>query len=126
MKKASVLLFGIVWCGILAVITWAFSCSTGVGKSDLPDPYGRWMVYTVISGFWAIGVLFVASGIARLVARSDEKTKSSSLTGKFMFIIIGASFALSGGVGFCGTMADNAGVGDSDLPTTRSHSQAGM
>lgn len=47
MKKASLLLFGIVWCGILAVLTWAFSCDHGIGRSDIPEPYGRWMVYTI-------------------------------------------------------------------------------
>ena len=93
MKKASLLLFGIVWCCILAVITWLFSCSSGVGKSDFPDPYGRWMMYTFFSGFWALGV-----------------------TGKFMFIILGAMFALLGVLGVCGTVADNAGVGDTNLP----------
>lgn len=116
MKKASLLLFGIVWCCILAVITWLFSCSSGVGKSDVPDPYGRWMVYTIISGFWVLGVVFVASGIAMLFSRGDEKPKPGSLTGKFMFIIFGAMFALLGVFGICGTIADNAGVDDSDLP----------
>ncbi len=116
MKKASLLLFGIVWCSILAVITWLFSCSSGVGKSDFPDPYGRWMMYTFFSGFWALGVVVVSSGIARLFSSVDEKPKSGSLTGKFMFIIIGATFALLGAFGVCGTVADNAGVNDPDLP----------
>ena len=116
MKKASLLLFGIVWCSILAVITWLFSCSTGEGKIDFPDPYGRWMIYALFSGFWALGVVVVASGIARLFTRGDEKPKSGSLTGKFMFIIIGATFALLGAFGVCGTVADNAGVNDPDLP----------
>lgn len=116
MKKASLLLFGIVWCSILAVITWLFSCSTGVGRSDVPDPYGRWMVYTIISGFWVLGVVFVASGIAMLFSRGDEKPKPGSMTGKFIFIIFGAMFALLGVFGVCGTVADNAGVDDSDLP----------
>ena len=115
MKKASLLLFGIVWCGILACITWLF-CSTGEGKIDFPDPYGRWMIYALFSGFWALGVVVVASGIARLFTRGDEKPKSGSLTGKFMFIIIGATFALLGAFGVCGTVADNAGVNDPDLP----------
>ena len=116
MKKASLLLFGIVWCCILAVITWLFSCSSGVGKSDVPDPYGRWMLYTFFSGFWALGVLFVASGIAMLFSKGDEKPKPGSLVGKFMFIIVGAMFALLGVFGVCGTVADNAGVDDPDLP----------
>ena len=116
MKKASLLLFGIVWCSILAVITWLFSCSSGVGKSDFPDPYGRWMMYTFFSGFWALGVVVVASGIAMLFSRGDEKPKPGSLTGKFMFIILGAMFALLGVLGVCGTVADNAGVGDTNLP----------
>ena len=116
MKKASLLLFGIVWCCILAVITWLFSCSSGVGKSDFPDPYGRWMMYTFFSGFWALGVVVVASGIAMLFSRGDEKPKPGSLTGKFMFIILGAMFALLGVLGICGTVADNAGVGDTNLP----------
>lgn len=116
MKKASLLLFGIVWCCILAVITWLFSCSTGVGKSDVPDPYGRWMMYTFFSGFWAFGVLVVASGIAMLFSRGDEKPKPGSLVGKFSFIIVGAMFALLGVFGVCGTVADNAGVDDPDLP----------
>ncbi len=116
MKKASLLLFGIVWCCILAVITWLFSCSTGVGKSDVPDPYGRWMLYTFFSGCWAFGVLVVASGIAMLFSRGDEKPKPGSLVGKFIFIIVGAMFALLGVFGVCGTVADNAGVDDPDLP----------
>jgi hypothetical protein len=116
MKKASLLLFGIVWCCILAVITWLFSCSTGVGKNDVPDPYGRWMVYTIISGFWVLGVVVVASGIAMLFSREDEKPKPGSLMGKFIFIILGAMFALLGVFGVCGTVADNAGVNDPDLP----------
>ena len=116
MKKASLLLFGIVWCCILAVITWLFSCSSGVGKSDVPDPYGRWMMYTFFSGFWAFGVLVVASGIAMLFSRGDEKPKPGSLVGKFIFIIFGAMFALLGVFGVCGTVADNAGVDDLDLP----------
>ena len=116
MKKASLLLFGIVWCSILAVITWLFSCSSGVGKSDFPDPYGRWMMYTFFSGFWALGVVVVASGIAMLFSRGDEKPKPGSLRGKFMFIILGAMFALLGVFGVCGTVADNAGVDDPDLP----------
>lgn len=116
MKKASLLLFGIVWCCILAVITWLFSCSTGVGKSDVPDPYGRWMVYTIISGFWVLGVVVVASGIAMLFSREDEKPRPGSLMGKFIFIILGAMFALLGVFGVCGTVADNAGVNDPDLP----------
>ena len=115
MKRFAVLLFGIVWCGILACITWLF-CSTGEGKIDFPDPYGRWMIYALFSGFWALGVVVVASGIARLFTRGDEKPKSGSLTGKFMFIIIGATFALLGAFGVCGTVADNAGVNDPDLP----------
>ena len=116
MKKASLLLFGIVWCCILAVITWLFSCSTGVGKSDVPDPYGRWMVYTIISGFWVLGVVVVASGIAMLFSREDEKPRPGSLVGKLIFIILGAMFALLGVFGVCGTVADNAGVNDPDLP----------
>ena len=116
MKKASLLLFGIVWCCTLAVITWLFSCSTGVGRSSIPDPYGRWILYTFFSGFWALGVVFVASGIAMLFSRGDEKPKPGSLTGKFMFIIGGAMFALLGVFGVCGTVVDNAGVDDSDLP----------
>ena len=116
MKKASLLLFGIVWCCILAVITWLFSCSTGVGKNDVPDPYGRWMVYTIISGFWVLGVVVVASGIAMLFSREDEKPRPGSLMGKFIFIILGAMFALLGVFGVCGTVADNAGVNDPDLP----------
>ena len=116
MKKASLLLFGIVWCCILAVITWLFSCSTGVGKSSIPDPYGRWMMYTFFSGFWAFGVLVVASGIAMLFSRGDEKPRPGSLVGKFIFIILGAMFALLGVFGVCGTVADNAGVDDPDLP----------
>ena len=67
MKKASLLLFGIVWCSILAVITWLFSCSSGVGKSDFPDPYGRWMMYTFFSGFWAC---YVGMGAAVLWDKS--------------------------------------------------------
>ncbi len=116
MKKASLLLFGIVWCGILAVLTWAFSCDHGIGRSDIPEPYGRWMVYTIISGFWVLGVVVVVSGVARLFARAEEKPTSGSLLGKFMFIIVGAMFALLGVFGVCGTVADNAGVDDSDLP----------
>ena len=116
MKKASLLLFGIVWCSILAVITWIFSCSTGVGKSDFPAPYGRWMMYTFFSGFWALGVVVVSSGISRLFSSMDEKPKPGSLMGKFMFIILGAMFALLGVLGVCGTVADNAGVGDTNLP----------
>ena len=116
MKKASLLLFGIVWCCILAVITWLFSCSTGVGKSSVPDPYGRWIMYTVISGFWALGVVVVASGIAMLFSRGDKKPRPGSLMGKFIFIILGAMFALLGVFGVCGTVADNAGVDDPDLP----------
>ena len=116
MKKASLLLFGIVWCSILAVITWLFSCSSGVGKSDIPDPYGRWMMYTFFSGFWALGVVVVVSGIAMLFSRGDEKPKPGSLVGKFMFIISGAMFAMLGVFGVCGTVADNAGVDDHDLP----------
>ena len=116
MKKASLLLFGIVWCCILAVITWLFLCSTGVGKSSVPDPYGRWMLYTFFSGFWAFGVLVVASGIAMLFSRGDENPKPGSLVGKFIFIILGAMFALLGVFGVCGTVADNAGVDDPDLP----------
>ena len=116
MKKASLLLFGIVWCGILAVLTWAFSCDHGIGRSDIPEPYGRWMVYTIISGFWVLGVVVVVSGVARLFARAEEKPTSGSLLGKFMFIILGAMFALLGVFGVCGTVADNAGVDDSDLP----------
>ena len=116
MKKASLLLFGIVWCCILAVITWLFSCSTGVGKSDVPDPYGRWMMYTFFSGSWVLGVVVVVSGIARLFARAEEKPTSGYLLGKFMFIILGAMFALLGVFGVCGIVADNAGVDDSDLP----------
>ena len=116
MKKASLLLFGIVWCFILAVITWLFSCSTGIGKSDVPDPYGRWMMYTFFSGSWAFGVLVVASGIAMFFSRGDEKPRPGSLVGKFSFIIWGAMFALLGVFGVCGTVADNAGVDDSDLP----------
>ena len=116
MKKASLLLFGIVWCSILAVITWLFSCSSGVGKSDFPDPYGRWMMYTFFSGFWAFGVLVVASGIAMLFSRGDEKPKPGSLLGKLMFIIVGAMFALLGVFGVCGTVAENARVGDTNLP----------
>ena len=115
MKRFAALLFGIVWCGILACITWLF-CSTGEGKIDFPDPYGRWMIYTLFSGFWALGVVVVASGIARLFTRGDEKPKSGSMVGKFMFIIIGATFALLGAFGVCGTVADNAGVSDPDLP----------
>ena len=46
----------------------------------------------------------------------DEKPKPGSLTGKFMFIILGAMFALLGVLGVCGTVADNAGVGDTNLP----------
>ena len=116
MKKASLLLFGIVWCSILAVITWLFSCSTGVGKCDVPDPYGRWMMYTFFSGFWALGVVVVSSGIARLFSSVDEKPKPGSLMGKFMFIILGAMFALLGVFGVCGTVAENARVGDTNLP----------
>ena len=116
MKKASLLLFGIVWCCILAVITWLFSCSTGVGKSSIPDPYGRWMMYTFFSGFWAFGVVVVASGIAMLFSKRDEKPRPGSLMGKFFFIILGAMFALLGVFGVCGTVADNAGVDDPDLP----------
>jgi len=116
MKKASLLLFGIVWCSILAVITWLFSCSSGVGKSDFPDPYGRLMMYTFFSGFWALGVVVVVSGIAMLFSRGDEKPKPGSLMGKFMFVILGAMFALLGVLGVCGTVADNAGVGDTNLP----------
>jgi hypothetical protein len=116
MKKASLLLFGIVWCSILAVITWLFSCSSGVGKSDFPDPYGRWMMYTFFSGFWALGVVVVASGIAMLFSKRDEKPRPGSLMGKFFFIILGAMFALLGVFGVCGTVADNAGVDDPDLP----------
>ena len=116
MKKASLLLFGIVWCSILAVITWLFSCSSGVGKSDIPDPYGRWMMYTFFSGFWALGVVVVVSGIAMLFSRGDEKPKPGFLLGKFMFIILGAMFALLGVFGICGTIADNAGIGDSGVP----------
>lgn len=116
MKKASLLLFGIVWCGILAVITWLFSCSTGIGRSSIPDPYGKWIAYTVISGFWALGVVVVVSGIAMLFSRGDEKPKPGSLMGKFMFIILGAMFAMLGVFGVCGTVADNAGVDDPDLP----------
>ena len=116
MKKASVLLFGIVWCSILAGITWVFSSGTGVGKSALQDPYGKWIVYTAISGFWALGVVVVASGIAMLFSRGDEKPKPGSLTGKFMFIILGAMFALLGVLGVCGTVAENARAGDTNLP----------
>ena len=116
MKRLALLLFGIVWCGILAVITWLFSCSTGVVKSDVPEPYGSWMVYTIISGFWALGVVVVVSGIARLFARTEETPTSGSLLGKFMFIILGAMFALLGVFGICGTIADNTGVGDKNLP----------
>jgi hypothetical protein len=116
MKKASLLLFGIVWCGILAVLTWAFSCDHGIGRSDIPEPYGRWMVYTIISGFWVLGVVVVVSGVARLFARAEEKPTSGFLLGKFMFIILGAMFALLGVFGVCGTVADNAGVDDPDLP----------
>lgn len=75
MKKASLLLFGIVWCCILAVITWLFSCSTGVGKSSMSDPYGygRWMMYTFFSGFWAFGVLVVASGLGTIAAARQAR-----------------------------------------------------
>lgn len=116
MKKASLLLFGIVWCCILAVLTWAFLCDHGIGRRDIPEPYGRWMVYTIISGFWVLGVVVVVSGVARLFARAEEKPTSGSLLGKFMFIILGAIFAQLGVFGICGTIADNAGVDDSDLP----------
>lgn len=109
-------MFGIVWCCILAVITWLFSCSTGIGRSSVPDPYGRWMMYTFFSGFWAFGVLIVASGIAMLFSSGDEKPKPGSLMGKFIFIISGAMFAMLGVFGVCGTVADNAGVDDPDLP----------
>ena len=73
-------------------------------------------MYTFFSGFWALGVVVVASGIAMLFSRGDEKPKPGSLTGKFMFIILGAMFALLGVFGVCGTVADNAGVGDTNLP----------
>lgn len=73
-------------------------------------------MYTVISGFWALGVVVVASGIAMLFSRGDEKPRPGSLVGKFMFIILGAMFALLGVFGVCGTVADNAGVDDPDLP----------
>lgn len=73
-------------------------------------------MYTVISGFWALGVVVVASGIAMLFSRGDEKPRPGSLVGKFMFIILGAMFALLGVFGACGTVADNAGVDDPDLP----------
>ncbi len=116
MKKASLLLFGIVWCSILAVLTWAFSCDHGIGRRDIPEPYGRWMVYTIISGFWVLGVVVVVSGVARLFARAEEKPRPGSLVGKFIFIIFGAMFALLGVFGVCGTVADNAGVDDPDLP----------
>ena len=116
MKRFVLLLFGIVWCGILAVLTWAFSCDHGIGHSDIPEPYGRWMVYTIISGFWVLGVVVVVSGVARLFARAEEKPTSGSLLGKFMFIILGAMFALLGVFGICGTIADNAGIGDSGVP----------
>ena len=115
MKRFAVLLLGIVWCSILACITWLF-CGTGGGKCDMPEPYGTLMAYTFFSGFWALGVVVVASGIARLFTRGDEKPKSGSLMGKFMFIIIGATFALLGAFGVCGTVADNAGVSDPQLP----------
>ena len=116
MKRFVLLLFGIMWCGILAVLTWAFSCGHGIGHSDIPEPYGSWMVYTIISGFWALGVVVVVSGVARLFARAEEKPTSGSLLGKFMFIIPGAMFALLGVFGICGTIADNAGIGDSGVP----------
>ena len=116
MKRFAVLLFGIVWCSILAVLTWAFLCCGGTSHSDFPEPYGTWMVYTIISGFWALGVVVVASGIARLFSSGDEKPKSGSMVGKSMFIIIGATFAVLGAFGVCGTVADNAGVSDPDLP----------
>ena len=73
-------------------------------------------MYTVISGFWALGVVVVASGIAMLFSRGDEKPRPGSLVGKFMFIILGAMFALLGVFGVCGTVVDNAGVDDPDLP----------
>ena len=116
MKKASLLLFGIVWCGIVACITWLFSRGTGEVKCAFPDPYGRWMIYTLFSGFWALGVVVVASGIARLFTRGDEKPKPGSMVGKFMFIIIGATFALLGAFGVCGTVVGDTAVGDTDLP----------
>ena len=74
------------------------------------------MMYTFFSGFWAFGVLVVASGIAMLFSRGDEKSRPGSLVGKFIFIILGAMFALLGVFGVCGTVADNAGVDDPDLP----------
>ena len=74
------------------------------------------MMYTFFSGFWAFGVLVVASGIAMLFSRGDEKPRPGSLVGKFIFIILGAMFALLGVFGVCGTVADNAGVDDPDLP----------
>jgi len=74
------------------------------------------MLYTFFSGFWALGVLVVASGIAMLFSRGDEKPRPGSLVGKFIFIILGAMFALLGVFGVCGTVADNAGVDDPDLP----------
>ena len=61
-------------------------------------------MYTVISGFWALGVVVVASGIAMLFSRGDDEPKPGSLTGKFMFIILGAMFALLGVLGVCGTV----------------------
>lgn len=74
------------------------------------------MIYTFFSGFWAFGILVVASGIAMLFSRGDEKPRPGSLVGKFIFIIFGAMFALLGVFGVCGTVADNAGVDDPDLP----------
>jgi hypothetical protein len=74
------------------------------------------MMYTFFSGFWAFGVLVVASGIAMLFSRGDEKPRPGSLVGKFIFIIWGAMFALLGVFGVCGTVAGNAGVDDPDLP----------
>lgn len=112
MKRFAVLLFGIVWCGIVAVITWAFSYGRIV-KSDFTEPYSSWMVYTAISGFWALGVVIVVSGIARLFSRTEGTPKSGSLLGKLMFVILGAMFALLGAIGICGTVAGAAFSGES-------------
>ena len=73
-------------------------------------------MYTFFSGFWALGVVVVVSGIAMLFSRGDEKPRPGSLTGKFMFIILGATFAVLGVFGVCGTVADNTGVSDRDIP----------
>lgn len=96
------LVFGLLCLAIsIPVLCWMFTPGFRRFTNGIPPPFDVIMVGAFFGGFAAIGVMCLCTGVFRFSRPRNAPARKGSLSGKFFFMIIGATFAAIG-VGFAG------------------------